>query len=235
MWYRIADLTVEMNPVGDMPQRMREYEIPEGQADIRLVEEDYRLNSWLRRKLDINQAYYMETGRVFSDKALWFDSLMLHSSAVVVGEYAYLFSGPSGMGKSTHTQGYLRTFGRDAVIINDDKPTLRRQGQTWYAYGTPWCGKDGINRNLSAPVAGICFLHRGDTLLQRLSPAEAAIDIIRQTQYYQRDKKNTQKLLSLIDLLAKEVPAFSFHNHAQPEDASLTYAAMSQAIKENTP
>ena len=42
MWYRIADLTVEMNPVGDMPQRMREYEIPEGQADIRLVEEDYR-------------------------------------------------------------------------------------------------------------------------------------------------------------------------------------------------
>ena len=126
--------------------------------------------------------------------------------------------------------------GFDDIYLIDAEPQiadLRFQYEEVQA--ARWCGKDGINRNLSAPVAGICFLHRGDTLLQRLSPAEAAIDIIRQTQYYQRDKKNTQKLLSLIDLLAKEVPVFSFHNHAQPEDASLTYAAMSQAIKENTP
>ena len=233
MLYEIAGLTVEMEPVGDMPQRMREYEVREGQADVRLAESDYRLNVWLRRTNDLNMAYYMETGRVFTDKTLAYDSIMLHASAVVVDGYAYLFSGPSGMGKSTHTRLYLDTFGQNAVIINDDKPTLRRQGQTWYAYGTPWCGKDGINRNLRAPLAGICFLHRGDTLLRRISPAEAAVDLIRQTQHYQREKENVRMLLSLIDQLAREIPVFSFHNHAQPEDAILTYTAMSQAIKEN--
>ena len=27
-----------------------------------------------------------------------------------------------------------------------------------YAYGTPWCGKDGINQNKKVPLQGICFL-----------------------------------------------------------------------------
>ena len=233
MLYQIAGLTLEMEPVGDMPRRMRAYEVQEGQADIRMSESDYRLKGWLRRTDDLNLAYYMETGRVFHNKILPFDGMMLHASAIVMDGYAYLFSGPSGMGKSTHTRLYLQTFGQSAVIINDDKPTLRRQGQTWYAYGTPWCGKDGINRNLGAPLAGICFLHRGDRLLCRLSPAEAAIDLIRQTQHYQKDEQNIRMLLALIDHLAREIPVFSFHNHAQPEDAMLTYTAMAQAIKEN--
>ena len=69
--------------------------------------------------------YYLESGFQFYRKLMDYDGFMLHSSCVVVDGYAYLFSGPCGMGKSTHTQKYLNTF-PDAVIINDDKPALRR-------------------------------------------------------------------------------------------------------------
>lgn len=232
MLYRIADLIVEMAPVGDMPGRMRAYETPEGEPEIRLTEADYRLDSWLRRLNNIDLAYYMETGRVFCNKLLRYDGMMLHASAVVVNGDAYLFSGQSGMGKSTHTGLYLQTFGRDAVIINDDKPVLRRLGEKWYVYGTPWCGKDGINQNAKAPLAGICFLERGDTHLQRLSPGEGAVHLIQHTQRYQRERENMEILLLLIDKLAREVPLFSFANHAQAGDAMLTYTAMKQAMKE---
>ena len=80
MLYRIADLIVEMAPVGDMPGRMRAYETPEGEPEIRLTETDYRLDSWLRRLNNIDLAYYMETGRVFCNKLLRYDGMMLHAS-----------------------------------------------------------------------------------------------------------------------------------------------------------
>ncbi len=50
---------------------------------------------------------------------------MLHASAIVVGNSAYLFSASSGTGKSTHTKLWQECFGDKAVIINDDKPVIR--------------------------------------------------------------------------------------------------------------
>ena len=38
---------------------------------------------------------------MFYDKLLDFGGMMLHSSAVAVGGYAYLFSADSGVGKSS--------------------------------------------------------------------------------------------------------------------------------------
>ena len=155
---------------------------------------------------------------------------MLHASCVVVDGYAYLFSGPCGMGKSTHTQKYLKAF-PDAVIINDDKPALRRIDGKWYAYGTPWCGKDGINENASAPIAGICFLHRGDRQLKRLSPLEAVGYILKQTNG-RKTPELARKLMRNIDLLVTEIPFFEFYNHAESGDEQITYAAMHPEQKE---
>lgn len=68
----------------------------------------------------------------------------------------------SSVGKSTHTGLWRQVFGDERVkILNDDKPALRFEKGIWYAYGTPWSGKYGMNLNLRYPVAGICFLKQG--------------------------------------------------------------------------
>ena len=89
-----------------------------------------------------------------------YNGLMLHASAAALGGRAYLFSGPCGRGKSTHTRLWQQTFGEAVQVFNDDKPALRRLDGRWYAYGTPWCGKDGINLNQKWPLGGICFLEK---------------------------------------------------------------------------
>lgn len=228
---KIANLGVDVPELGDLPQRCKPYE-----ADVPV---DITLNAAKIRPdvcetLSAEDNYYLISGYYFYQQLLRHDGMMLHASAVVVGGYAYLFSGPCGMGKSTHTAMYKKAF-PDAVIINDDKPALRRIDGTWYAFGAPWCGKDGINVNTSAPLAGICFLHRGDTLLRRLTPLEAVPLILKQT-IGQDTTRDAELLMGVIDDLLRNIPIFEFFNHADPGDEQITYHAMREAIgrKEKT-
>ena len=105
---------------------------------------------------------YLETLAVYrkiAERLLEHNIVLFHGSVVAVDGEGYLFTAKSGTGKSTHVRLWMESFKERAVIINDDKPALRLMEDGWYAYGTPWCGKDGININLKAPVAGICFLN----------------------------------------------------------------------------
>ena len=228
--YYIADLNVAIPDVGDMPDRMKHYEVSsECAADISIGKEELRPGRW--RADDILMQYYMETGWIFYKKLLDFNGMMLHASAVAINGYGYLFSGPCGMGKSTHARLYLREYGECAKIINDDKPAVRHVGSTWFTYGTPWCGKDGLNTNTRVKLGGICFLRRGETKISRLSSKEAVHYILAQTQH-KLDREAAIKLLAIVDRLATEVPVFELFSHADLSDARLSYAEMTNAIME---
>ena len=233
MDYKVANLTVMIPRVGDMEQRAKEYAGLTFDTDIHIEVFERCLSRWEGR-CPIDMAYYMETGSDFYRKLLAFDGMMLHASCVVKDGYAYLFSGPCGMGKSTHTKLYQQLWGREVQIINDDKPALRRENGVWTAYGTPWCGKDGINQNASAPIAGICFLRRGEeTSIRRLAPAEATPYVMAQTLHKLKPEQMLQ-LLSLVDKLVCEVPCYELYSHAEPQAAELTYETMRPRAKEET-
>jgi hypothetical protein len=63
------------------------------------------------------------------------DVLMIHGSAVILDGQTRVFSGFSGVGKSTMAQ--LWADKRHATIINDDRLILRKEQDTWYVYNTP--------------------------------------------------------------------------------------------------
>ena len=152
---------------------------------------------------------------------------MLHSSAVVLDGKAYLFSGSSGVGKSTHTRLWQQRF-PSAVVINDDKPALRMIDGVWYAYGTPWCGKDGINVNMRAPIAGICFLRQSkENKIRRLSPVEAASAIMPQTFWRCNTPEALCILTDLLDKLVRDVPVYELCNRPEIAAAELSYKTMS--------
>lgn len=159
--------------------------------------------------MDRSLAYYMESGFRFYGSLLRFRGLLLHASAVAWEGKAYLFSGPSGMGKSTHTRLWRSLYGEAAQIFNDDKPALRYIDGKWFAYGTPWCGKDGINQNKKVPLAGICFLKRGEeNRIRQLSAREAIPLLMGQTHYRFRLAENMDRLLALLDALISDVPIY---------------------------
>lgn len=232
MIYQIADLLVEVPAVGGMASRCGKYTTStETPADIVISSDLYKIDRY--PKLSEDDAVYMESGFQFYGNLLRFDGLMLHASAVAYEGRAYLFSGPCGMGKSTHTRLWKQVFGEDAVVFNDDKPAIRRVDGKWYAYGTPWCGKDGINVNMKVPLGGICFLRRGEKNdIYRLDSLRSSASVISQTIRRFKSESNLTLMLSHVDKLVREIPIFEFKNLPLPESASLSYETMSKAAME---
>ena len=161
-----------------------------------------------------------------------YNGLMLHASAAALGGRAYLFSGPCGRGKSTHTHLWQQTFGEAVQVFNDDKPALRRLDGRWYAYGTPWCGKDGINLNQKWPLGGICFLEKSqENRIRRLPAAEALPLILAQTTY-RLQPHSMELLLASLDSLLREIPVFLLENRPEEAAARLSYDTMRRAAEE---
>lgn len=233
MLCKIADLLVEIPDAGGLPPRCREY-LWSGErgADITIRTELYT-PEYYPRQTSTEMIEYMESGRIFAAELLKHDGLFLHASAIALDGRAYLFSAPSGTGKSTHARFWQQLFGSAAQIINDDKPALRRLDGAWYAYGTPWCGKDGINRNIKVPLTSICFLKQGTSnIIHRLSPQEAAKHLIGLTLHRFHHIENMERALSQLNHLAQEIPMFVFENRPEIEAARLSYEAMHSVTQE---
>jgi hypothetical protein len=221
----IADLLIEIPEAGGMAPRCQDYltdsDLP---ADIVISQEEYQDLPIYGQRSDVK--CYTESAGLFYMNLLRFDGMMLHASAAVLDGKAYLFSGDSGVGKSTHTQLWQQTF-ENVDVINDDKPALRLVDGHWYAYGTPWCGKAGINQNKKALVAGICFLRQGkENRIRRLEPEEAIPLIYRQTIHRLVKRENTVRLLSHMDKLVRMIPVYELTNRPEPAAAILSLETM---------
>lgn len=232
---KIADLIVDVPEAGDLVSRCQEYlcdatEIENG-ADITIRTDLFNPANWPDLSHDL--MVYMESGSQFEVCLLKRDGLRIHSSAVELDGKAYLFSAPCGTGKSTHTRLWQSIFGDKAHVFNDDKPALRCIDGKWYAYGTPWCGKDGININMKAPLAGICYLKQApENKIRQLSQKEAMGKIIEQTPWRFMSAMWLDRMLVQVDALVRNVPVFELENRPEPEAALLSYETMRRKAEE---
>lgn len=165
---------------------------------------------------------YMYTGSLFHRFLLKNNGCMLHSSAVVVDGYAYLFSANSGTGKSTHTELWLKHFGDKAFIINDDKPSLRLENGSWYVYGTPWSGKHNINANTRAKLGAVVFLERAENnWIEPLDIKEAIPLFFNQTIRAFNKEENMDLVLEKMEQILTSNPIYKMGCNIS-EDAVIT-------------
>ena len=230
---KIADLIVEVPEAGGLASRCEEY-LYEGTEKPDIVIDEEKYNRKLYSPLISDELLaYMESGRLFLSRLILFEGMYLHSSAIAVDGKAYLFSGPSGVGKSTHVGLWQELLGERVCRFNDDKPPLRRRNGCWYAYGAPWCGKDGINQNKRYPVAGICFLRQGsENKIRRLSPQEAVPKLVSQTIRRFPDPEKLDQMLSHLTKLVEEIPIYEMVNRPEIEAAKLSYETMRSGAQE---
>lgn len=205
--YQIAGLQVDMEVGGRTLAQARPYECAaNGPADMTVRCDPQKVLAANPEVQTPEMAEYMGTGTNFAYQMLSFGGFQLHSSAVMLEGKAYLFSAPSGTGKSTHTEKWCRLFG--AQLLNDDKPVLRRQQEGWIAYGTPWSGKHDLSAPVGVPLGGIAFLQRGqENAIRRMEPGEAVIHLISQSPRYLNQEKMEQQL-ALLDQLLGEIPVW---------------------------
>jgi uncharacterized repeat protein (TIGR02543 family) len=134
----------------------------------------------------------------FNRAAIKYSTMLVHSSALIYDGGAYLFSGDSGVGKSTHTRLWLKAFGDKVHIMNDDKPVVKLYDDKAIAFGTPFDGASGIALNESYPLKAIIFVERGEENSVRIPENKEII----QKLYFQTarmvNRETAEKMLTNI-------------------------------------
>ena len=174
--------------------------------------------------------YYLESLAVFRklcDYILSFrQGIIFHSSAIAVDGKAYLFTAPSGTGKSTHARLWREMLGDKAVMINDDKPIIRFVDGDFYVYGTPWNGKHHLDTNARAKIAAICEIRQGkENKIGKISPQEMLNVVFHQT-IMPTELDKVDNLLAILDKMLTAVPLYRLECDISREAAELSYNAM---------
>ncbi|MDO5154832.1 MAG: PqqD family protein [Eubacteriales bacterium] len=84
--------------------------------------------------------------------------LVVHSASILHNNQAWLFSGHSGAGKSTHTNLWHQEF--NTLILNGDLNMIGIEQNKAICYGLPWCGTSNIFTTKSHPLGGIVYLKK---------------------------------------------------------------------------
>ncbi len=89
-----------------------------------------------------------------------YGSFIFHGSAISYKDNGYIFTAPSGTGKSTHVNNLRKVLGDEIKYINDDKPIIKIEDNTPFIYGSPWEGKHFLGSNIKAKLKAFIFLEQ---------------------------------------------------------------------------
>lgn len=133
--------------------------------------------------------------------------LILHAACVDTALGGLLFSGPSGVGKSTQAGLWQQYAG--ARLINGDRPVLQKTAEGWRAWGSPYAGSSHCFRNESCSVRAVILLRQAPQCsLRRLSGGEAFRGVFAGTTANSWDRDSVLLACQLAEELIGDVPVY---------------------------
>lgn len=130
--------------------------------------------------------------------------LLVHASSAVKNGKAFLFAGVSGAGKTTIS----RLAPPDATLLTDEISYIRREGDGYVAYGTPFAGelaKPG--ENIRAPLAALYLLKQGpENRIDAVGAADATRAVLECVLFFAHDTKLVGKVFDSVCDLVQRVP-----------------------------
>lgn len=177
---------------------------------------------------------YLETLavlRVLSTQLPQHRRFLVHGAVIQYAGRAYLFTAPSGTGKSTHIRLWRECVGSGVRVINGDKPFVfipEAAGEPAVVYGTPWAGKEGWQENAGAPLAGIALLSRskpGEPSIRSID-AFSCLDKLMHQVYLPNDAAAAAATLELLDELLARTPLYSLACDISEEAVRTSFEAL---------
>lgn len=214
--YRIADMNIAVSPRYDYTERiLADYAVDEDERELEIVVTDemieYEKNLGEQihgTEQDPGMCESVAILRVICDHIIGRGGFFLHCSCLKYREKAIIFTAPSGTGKSTHAALWMRHFGDEVTMINDDKPLVREKDGIFTIYGTPWRGKHGRGANLSAPIGAIFFLKQAPENSAEPVDSFTALSLLMQQTVIPRGRESTSALLDMLGRLIEQTPMF---------------------------
>lgn len=178
---------------------------------------------------------FMELGKRTADALLKYRKCMFHGVAIVFRGKAYLFTAPSGTGKTTQYFLWKLLYENEISIINGDKPILdfAEEEGTIIVKPSPWKGKEGMGSMESAPLGGIIYLRQGkENAIRRLKPKEAIVPVLSQFICSGDTKEQIQMMCHLEEQLLRTVPVYLLTNCGDEASAKMCYDTILQEVRE---
>lgn len=209
---KLADICIEINSVyPELKNFLKDYLVSDTTPDFSItINEDEILAEREATSDKQFSSTYLETLatlRKLAEILPSYNRILMHGASISYHGQAYLFTAPSGTGKSTHIRLWKKYLGDDVKIVNGDKPFISLDGEP-SIYGSPWAGKENWHRNCCMPLKGICFVQRGtENSIRNIEPFECLSLLFKQV-YLPSSAKAAGLTLELVDALTKKVPLY---------------------------
>ena len=209
---KLANKNIEINHVhSELIDFFKDYLISDVSPDfsVSLSEDDIRSEQENSEEVGFSDAYLetLATLRKLAERFPAYGRILMHGASITYHDRAYLFTAPSGTGKSTHIRLWKKFLGDEVKIVNGDKPFISLEDVP-LIYGSPWAGKENWHRNCNAPLAGICFVQRGtENSICRIDASQCLPLLFKQV-YLPSDPHAAGLTLELLDILLKKVPLY---------------------------
>ena len=225
MIYEIANLKVEMNPKYERLMRQSVSYESSGAPAIRIAPDPNDESRVVMKRPSEEEREYICCSAAFCRKIVRHERFFLHASAVVYEGEAYLFSAPSGTGKSTHTAFWRELFPQ-SYILNDDKPVIWPEEERITVWGSPFAGKTNLQVNKGVPLKGICFLKQGNENQMQQVTEDHALALMLNNTWRPRSNEEMNLLLDMMEQVVSRVTIYEMSCTRELEAAKLSCRVM---------
>lgn len=134
-------------------------------------------------------------------------AFLLHAAVVDWQGKGILFTGPSGIGKSTQAQ--LWSDLENAQIINGDRGIIRCHSHGIKVWGSPYAGTSQVYKNQGVPIHAIVVLSQGrENTLRRLAGVTAFQSVLKEATALPWDQQFISDLADLILDVTNRIPIY---------------------------
>jgi hypothetical protein len=135
--------------------------------------------------------------------------VIIHGCGIAVNRKGMLFVGESGAGKSTIARMWDQQ--NPAEVLSDDRTILRKKGNDFRMYGTPWHGEAKFGAPNGVKLEKIFFLHHGqDNTIQKINKAGSVQHLLTCSFPPFWDSKAMEFIMDFFSELADGVACYDF-------------------------
>lgn len=146
--------------------------------------------------------------------------IQMHSSLIDYNGKGIMFIGPSGIGKTTQAELWMKY--RDAIIINGDMALVHDDGDKFSGHGCPWHGSSPYCENRQVDLSGIIVLEQaGENTIERLSGVTMIERVMQNVFVPTWYEKGVEGVMETVDHLLSTVPVYLMRCRPNEDAVSL--------------
>lgn len=148
-------------------------------------------------------------------------TIEIHASLVNRRGIGILFLGPSGIGKTTQAELWMKYL--EAEIINGDRVFIKQENNSFLGCGSPWHGSSPYCLNKQVPLKALIVLKQSsENKIRRLTGFEMVSSIMNSVFFPIWYQKGHEAVCKTLDALLQTVPVYELSCRPDEDAVRLT-------------